>query len=300
MKLLVTGGTVFVSKSVAEYFVKRGNEVYVLNRNNMPQSEGVKLIEGDRKNLGNKLKKYEFDAVLDITAYTEEDVKCLVESLGNVKDYIFISSSAVYPETNPQPFSEEQLCGKNTIWGAYGTNKLAAEKYLQKNVPQVYILRPSYIYGPNNNIYREGFVFDCADEDRTFFIPGDGKMPLQFFHVEDLCKLIETILDKKPDEHILNVGNEETIDINEWVRLCYEAAGKKLETKNVNDLHIQRNYFSFHDYGYELDIYKQKKLLPYTKPMREGLKEAYQWYEKNQDIVSKKDYISYIDKNINQ
>ena len=31
-KILVTGGTNFVSRFTAEYFVKNGDEVYVLNR----------------------------------------------------------------------------------------------------------------------------------------------------------------------------------------------------------------------------------------------------------------------------
>ena len=32
-KLLVTGGTVFVSKYIAEYYVAKGYDVYVMNRN---------------------------------------------------------------------------------------------------------------------------------------------------------------------------------------------------------------------------------------------------------------------------
>ena len=51
-KALVTGGTVFVSRYVAEYYVKHGYEVYVLNRNTRRQSEGVRLIEGDRQHQG--------------------------------------------------------------------------------------------------------------------------------------------------------------------------------------------------------------------------------------------------------
>lgn len=50
-KILVTGGTTFVSKYAAEYFVNMGYEVYVLNRNTKSQVRGVKLIEGDRHNL---------------------------------------------------------------------------------------------------------------------------------------------------------------------------------------------------------------------------------------------------------
>ena len=60
-KILVTGGTVFVSRYVAEYFVKKGDNVYVLNRNSRPQSKGVTLIEADRNALGNILKNYNFD-----------------------------------------------------------------------------------------------------------------------------------------------------------------------------------------------------------------------------------------------
>ena len=73
-RILVTGGTTFVSKYVAEYFVNSGYEVYVLNRNSKPQVQGVKLIEGDRHNLGGILKDMFFDVVADITAYNEKDI----------------------------------------------------------------------------------------------------------------------------------------------------------------------------------------------------------------------------------
>ena len=114
-RILVTGGTVFVSRFVANYFAQKGDDVYVLNRNSKPQLPNVTLIEGDRNDLGDKLKGYEFDAVLDITAYTQEHVEKLVNALGKIGDYIMVSSSAVYPETNPQPFTEEQTCGPMSI-----------------------------------------------------------------------------------------------------------------------------------------------------------------------------------------
>ena len=52
--ILVTGGTTFVSRYVAEYYLKKGYKVYVLNRNTKTQSNGVILIEADRKNIGEK------------------------------------------------------------------------------------------------------------------------------------------------------------------------------------------------------------------------------------------------------
>ena len=55
-KILVIGGTVFVSRFVADYFAQKGDDVYVLNRNSKPQLPNVTLIEGDRNDLGNKLR----------------------------------------------------------------------------------------------------------------------------------------------------------------------------------------------------------------------------------------------------
>ncbi len=293
--VLVTGGTVFVSRYAAEYFAGLGDHVYVLNRNTRPQSEGVTLIEADRHHLGDVLKKYTFDVVLDVTAYTKEDIEHLLNGLGTVGQYIFISSSAVYPETLPQPFTEEQQCGVNQVWGSYGTNKLEAEQYLLEQVPQAYILRPPYLYGPMQNLYREGFVFDCAEAGRPFYLPGDGSMPLQFFHAEDLCRFMECILEKQPEEHIFNVGNPETVDIREWVTLCYKVLGKNPEFVSVDKNHHQRSYFCFHDYGYCLDVGKQQALMPDVKPLEEGLEESYQWYRQHKDLVGKKPYMEYID-----
>ena len=108
MKILITGGTTFVSRYAAEHFVSKGEEVFVLNRNSRPQSQGVHLINCDRLNLGNKFANEHFDLILDITAYTDEHIKALLKSGISFDDYIFISSSAVYPETNPQPFAENQ------------------------------------------------------------------------------------------------------------------------------------------------------------------------------------------------
>ena len=96
--VLVTGGTVFVSKYVAEYFVKRGDEVWVLNRNNHPQVSGVHLIEADRDHIGDKLAGRKFDVILDINAYTAQDITNLLDGGVEFNDYIMISSSAVYPE----------------------------------------------------------------------------------------------------------------------------------------------------------------------------------------------------------
>lgn len=297
-KVLVTGGTVFVSRYVAEYYVRKNYDVYVLNRNTKVQSEGVTLIEADRKNLGNVLKDYHFDVVFDITAYNANDVDSLLDGLGSFDDYILISSSSVYPEYCAQPFTENTPIGENKIWGKYGMGKVEAERALQARVPGAYILRPPYLYGPMNNVYREAFVFDCAIKERKFYIPKDGELKLQFFHVKDLCRFMDILIERHPEQKVYNVGNEDAVTIREWAEACYEVVGKRLEFVNVYQDLEQRNYFSFYDYDYYLDISKQKELMPTTDDLVNGLREALEWYLSHTDMVNRKPLIDFIDSNL--
>lgn len=297
-KVLVTGGTGFVSGYVASYYVKAGYEVYVLNRNSKEQCENVTLIESDRNQLGDKLKGYHFDVVFDVTAFNVNDINCLLDTLDSFDDYIMISSSAVYPEHCAQPFLEESEIGVNKYWGKYGTGKIEAEEALLKRVPNAYILRPPYLYGPMNNVYREAFVFDCALQGRKFYLPQDGEMKLQFFHVKDLCRFMDVILEKKPSQHIFNVGNKESISVKDWVTLCYRVANKEAEFVNVYKGIEQRKYFSFYDYEYALDVQKQCTLMSKTVEIELGLQEALKWYLENQDKVLKRPYMEFIDKEL--
>lgn len=296
--ILITGGTVFVSRYAARYFAQKGDNVFVLNRNHNQQEKGVTLIEADRHNLGDKLKSYDLDAVLDITAYTRDDVRCLAEALPKIPQYIFISSSAVYPETLERPFREDMPCGCNSVWGDYGRNKLEAEQYINENIQNSYILRPPYLYGPMQNLYREPFMFDCAMKNQPCYIPKDGSMPLQFLHVEDLCRFIDIILEKQPKQRIFNVGNPDTVDIKEWASLCYKAVGVGFNPVFVDESHAQRSYFCFYDYAYSLDVTKQCELMPDVKPLSDGLRESYEWYISHGDNINKKPYFEYIENNL--
>ena len=295
MKYLITGGTVFASKFIATYFTEKGHEIFVLNRGTRKQVDNVTLINADRNMLNECLDGMSFDAIIDVCAYNENDIKNLLAQNIKFDQYIFISSSAVYPETLSQPFNEKQPVGENNIWGSYGTNKIAAEKELLSQVPKAYILRPPYLYGPMQNVYRESFIFECAEQKRKFYIPKYGKMKLHFFHIEDLCRVIEKILIVKPQKRIINVGNSEIVNINTFVEICYKVVGEPLERIYVTEHENQRDYFPFNDYEYILDIKLMNALLPDQKNLYLGLKESYEWYRNNKNDTIKKPLIDYID-----
>lgn len=123
-------------------------------------------------------------------------------------------------------------------------------------------------------------------------------MKMQFFHIEDLCRFIDVLLEKKPEQNIFNVGNPDAVTINDWVAACYQVAGKELHAVNVDASYPQRQYFCFHDYDYFLDVTKQNALMQDTKPLLEGLRESFDWYRKHEDLVNKKPLMEYIDEEL--
>ena len=81
-------------------------------------------------------------------------------------------------------------------------------------------------------------MFDCAMADRKFYLPKDGSMKLQFFHVKDLCRFMDVILEMKPAQHIFNVGNETAVSIT----LIHMENDINEEKENNN--YSNSNYFS--------------------------------------------------------
>jgi len=298
MELLVTGGTVFVSRYIAEFFADKGHTVYVLNRGSRPQAPNVTPIIADRHSLGNKLKHFTFDAVIDVTSYDQNDVDDLLNGLEHFDRYILISSSAVYPENTLPPFSEKVPTGPNSIWKSYGTGKKAAEEALLKRVPDAYILRPPYLCGPMNNLYREAFVFECAELDMPFYIPQKGEMKLQFCHIGDLSRFIEIIISRTPQNHTFNIGYPEPVRTIDWIDMCYKAVGKAPAYRYVPENIPQRSYFPFYDYEYILDVSEMLALMNDLTPLQQSLNSSYEWFRNNRELIVRKPFFRYIEEKL--
>lgn len=124
-------------------------------------------------------------------------------------------------------------------------------------------------------------------------------MKLQFIHVDDIARMIEKIITSQPSNQVFNAGNRELVSIKEFVSLCYQIVNTPLEIINVYDDSIdQRQYFSFYNYQYCLDVTKQDQLIGETVSLKKGLEESFAYYLDHQDEVIKKNYLEFIDRNL--
>lgn len=289
MKILVMGGNQFLGKTLTEKLLTLNYEVFVLNRGNRKNLVGTRHIKADRKNLKDlqeKLKDLSFDIVVDISAYTREDVKNFYTVMkGKFKQYILISSASIYNDNKDFPVNENSNTGKNILWGDYAENKYLAELETQKIEENYTIFRPFYIYGIGNNLDREQYIFSRIENNLPVYLPNEGRNIVQFGYVDDLVNaVIFTFENSKFYKQIFNVSSEEYVTIKEFTELCSKVMGENINIKYVDrkkNLEA-RAWFPFRD----TDLYGSVGKLLETGfknkySLEEGLTKTYKYLKEN-------------------
>ncbi|HBD65274.1 MAG TPA: epimerase [Clostridiales bacterium] len=298
MKILVMGGTEFVGRAVAEYMISRGHEVSIFTRGiREPGYNGIQIhYKGDRRSadVENEIKGEEFDYILDISAYALSDVENLLNKVNTkkLKRYIFLSTGSVYKPSN-EHMNEEQARGFNENWGQYGMDKLDIEDYLfrlhkDEGLPMS-IVRPTYIYGKGNNLYREIYLFERLEKALTIPIPDSGNR-VQFIYIDDVVQFIESIMfEDKSIGQAYNITHPEAVT---WEKLIYTAANAMntdtVKIKKISGTDLKpREYFPFRDCTYLLDIDKAGAhgLTMSSIDLAEGLRLSYEWYKDTKPVA---------------
>jgi nucleoside-diphosphate-sugar epimerase len=230
VRVLVVGGTEFISLHLVRALQRDGHRVAVLNRGRQPERlpAGVERLVADRKDpaaLRAALGGQRFDGVVDVTyaPTTGEDVAALLDAPAAVGHVIFVSTARVYDHARPIPYDEDTP--RNLYWGEYAQNKIAGEDVLlarhrERGLP-VTIVRPTHVYGPLNTRNNETFFFDRLARGRPVLVPDGGGWLRQFGHVADLADAMAAMLGNKVafgraynvmgEESITQVGFVETI-----------------------------------------------------------------------------------------
>jgi nucleoside-diphosphate-sugar epimerase len=311
IKILVMGGTEFVSSSMARHLISKGYEVDVFTRGIKPiRYEGVRRhLKGDRKSIEDlkaNIGSEKYDYVFDISAYVREDVEKLTDVLDreNLKRYIFCSSGTVYLPSD-EIVTEDFIKGENINWGAYGLGKKEAEDYLFKLWEEekfpVTAFRPTYIYGEGNNLYREIHLFNRISKGLDVPIP-DGDKKNQFVYITDVVRIFESaIYTDKSLGQAYNVTHPQIVTWEKMVQAAMDAVNVQVNIKKVDskreDVKLWE-YFNFRNINYLLNTEKAENdgLHVPQIDLSKGMKLAYKWYcearpETTNPRMSKVDFV---------
>lgn len=300
MKLLITGGAGFVGSSLAislkqnypEYQIfaldnlkRRGSELSLARL----KAAGIEFLHGDIRN------KEDFDALPAVDTVIEASaepsvlagldgtpdylintnlfgtVNCLNYALKHKANFIFLSTSRVYPiktietlnfeeadtrfvltDNQPVPgVSSKGIAEDFPLTGArslYGTTKLASELLIQEYNEfyglKTVINRCGVITGPwqMGKVDQGVMVLWIAKhyfEQKLAYIGygGTGKQTRDMLHIADLYRLIDWELHNldKVNGEILNAGGgvESSASLQELTQICQEITGKTIPITQV-------------------------------------------------------------------
>ena len=297
-KILIMGGNQFVGKEIAKNFLEKDYTVYVLNRGMRKNIEEVIFFKVDRDNfieMENILKNIDVDIIIDVSAYTEEQVEILQRVMKNkFKQYILISSASVYNNIESTPANEESQTGENLIWGDYAKNKYLAEKKTIEN-SKIYnfkytIFRPFYIYGVGNNLDRENYFFSRIKYNLPIYIPSKNNI-IQFGYVEDLALAIESSIGNSDFyNQTFNISGDEYVTMSEFSEICGKVMNKKAIIKYINTEENKikaRDWFPFREVNLFGDISKLENTgFRNTYSLIQGLEKTYKYNDEN-DLITK-------------
>lgn len=311
-KILVTGSTGFVGRSLVPALVKLGHEVRiaVTKRLDNPLVEQVVInpiehqfdwsealngidvvihlaarVHVMKDNAENPLEEYMKVNSIPTKVLAEQAVQ------HQVKRFIYISSIKVNGEfTHPDnPFTEDS---EEAPMDAYGRSKLIAENYLlflsQQGLLDVVIIRPPLVYGPD---VKANFLSMLKLVKRGFPLPfAKIRNKRSFVYIDNLVSAICTVVDHpNATNQTYLVADDEALSIGQLL----SAIGHGMDVK-IKLIPITKSWleFAFKCVGLgklntrlleslEVNNQKIKDHLNWTPPVNtvDGLIKTASWYK---------------------
>ncbi|MEO5788016.1 GDP-L-fucose synthase [Gelidibacter sp.] len=212
----------------------------------------------------------------------------------DVKKFIFLGSSCIYPKFAPQPLKEEYLLTDSleptNEW--YAIAKIAGVKAceaIRKQYNKDFVsLMPTNLYGPNDNFdLKSSHVLpamlrkfhEAKINNASVELWGSGTPMREFLHVDDMARAVVFAVENVLPEHLYNVGTGIDVTIKELAQTIqnivgYQGAilwdsskpdGTPRKLMDINKLNQQ---------GWTANI-----------DLNTGIKMTYDWFLENQNAI---------------
>ena len=161
----------------------------------------------------------------------------------DVRKFIFLGSSCIYPKLAPQPLKEDYLLTNSleptNEW--YAIAKIAGVKAceaIRKQFKKDFVsLMPTNLYGPFDNFDLKSshvlpamlrkFHEASQNNDAPVTLWGSGKPMREFLHVDDLAQAVIFALENVLPEYLYNVGTGTDVSIKNLAKIIQETTGHR-------------------------------------------------------------------------
>ena len=204
-------------------------------------------------------------------------VNILEASRHNRVDHlVYASSSSVYGSNTSSPFSEaDRTDHPVSLYGATKkSNELMAHSYSHLFDLHTTGLRFFTVYGPWGRPDMAMYIFtDKISKGEPISVFNHGKMERDFTYINDIISGTRSAIDKNYPCEVFNLGNNNSEDLMEMVRLIESEIGKKAEIQfeGMQPGDVKRTF---------ADIEHSKQKLNYTPTTKivEGIPKFIEWF----------------------
>ena len=266
MKVLITGGAGFIGSHLTDAFVKRGDQVTIIDNFSTGTADNIKsfaqIIEGDIRNadlMDKEIAKADLvmhmAASLGVKNIMENPLEAISTNLGgsevvlkavtrHQKRTFIASTSEVYGKNPKQPLSEsdDRVVGspQNYRWtysDAKALEEAVATIMHQQHQLPVTIIRFFNTVGPrqtgNYGMVLPRFV-KAAKSNEKLTVHGDGSQSRVFGHVADAVDAVFSLIDnEKSIGEVFNVGGQGEITIKALAEKVISQTGSKSEIQYI-------------------------------------------------------------------
>lgn len=298
MKLLILGGSGFVSGHLARLAREHGHEVWTVTRGNRPLPAGVHGLTGDAHDAASlraalSAAGVRWDAALDCICYTAETAQT---DLAVLPDYaprlVVVSTDSVYhPAFKRVPQDET---GVYLHDGGYGSCKRQMEEVFLEAAAHGRpdfawtIFRPGHIFGPGSQVgcypehTRQKDLIERMRRGEPLRLVDGGRFLLHPIYVEDLCRaMLDCLPLPRAYNEIFCIGGPDILTNAAYFETLAELLGVPIQIEEIPlpgylEAHPQYSGHLCHR-AYSLDKLRAAGIpLPQT-PFREGLKAQVDW-----------------------
>jgi 2'-hydroxyisoflavone reductase len=232
MRLLVLGGTVFLSKAVAADAVARGHDVTCACRGTSGSlPDGVRHVAWDRAQPAPPdLVDAAYDAVVDVARHPSY-VRRAVEAVPGAH-WVFVSTINVYaddatPGGRPGALPLRDEIADDVDLGtdpeAYGGMKVACERIVTEGAASSATVRPGLIVGPGDPTGRFSYWPRRLAAGGEVLAPGSPDDTAQVIDVRDLAAWIVTLAEQRVSGAFDGIG--ESMPLAELLDRCATGVG---------------------------------------------------------------------------
>jgi len=297
-KILIIGGSGFVSGTLAGVARDHGNEVWVITRGRKPLPSGVIPLRVDRSDAAAFKAAVtgagvRWDLVVDCIGYevadARQDIAVFPALAGHL---VFISTDFVFdPDRRqyPQPWDNPATLTDDS----YGGKKRRCElEFLKANTRPMRwtVFRPCHIYGPGSNLgclpeaLRDPELLAKIRAGKPLRLVGGGHFLQQPVFARDLAELILGVIgNDKADRGIYCVAGPDIAESADYYRMIAEELGAELQVEEAPiaqslQAHPDWKPYLCHRF-YDLAPLRRDGLKVPGTPLRNGLREQVRWLE---------------------